>query len=272
MDIKEFEIEFNKIRDRLTKINEELAMLDEKIYKKHRIPELKAQLERAIEEYEKEYERVCKTLQDEYGRLEKRDRGLRMKLTEFNKEVWKQFIDTVKKYVDEGWIIEEVTIDDRWEREIRRAVGDDLFTNFRPEDRVIIEILPTKTTFKYRVLWNSGKKRGQITETRIYARHPIYAEVELVDRLTPIKRKQRMVVKHNGIERHATVSLMCPICYAGYGEIDFGNGEKIIKELPDCPHRDKLVPYGVEQKSMTIIWRYIELGDWNKEPIEIISS
>jgi len=269
MDLRELKEEYEELKKSQKKIEEELNKLSDEVYIKHRIPELKEQLERAKQEAQREFEERSKVLQDKYKELRHKEAELRQRMDEFNKETWKQFVATVKKYVDEGWLIEQLTIDDDWEGEITREVGDDLYTNFRPEDRVLVEILPTRTSFKYRVLWKSGEKRGQITETRITPKHPFFAEVKLVDKLAPLRVKNKASIHHKGVYTYATASLMCPICHEGYGEIEFDNGEKIIKELPDCPHRDKLVPYGEEQKEITVQWRYIKVGDWYEDPIYI---
>ena len=270
MDKKELKRMYEEIQSLEKELDNKEIAIREKVYKE--VEKLERLLEQVEEKADEEYKEKTKALDESYKALNEKKKEFGEKLEEFNKESWKEFVSTVKKYVDEGWIIEEVAIDERWEKEIIRTVGDDLYTNFRPEDRVLTEILPTKTGFKYRVLWNSGKRRGETTETRISVKYPESAEVKLVNKLQPKRTRygpQRAYINVDGVQKLAKAYLVCPICNTPYGEFELNEGEKIIKRLPDCPHRDMLLPYGEKQKSIEIKWTRTTISNLNAKPIRI---
>ena len=248
--------------------------LMEEIWTKYRIAELKNQLREAEDKAQKEYDQRKKEEVNKLNQtVQDTKRLLVEKVKEFNKETLQEFMNKLKELVGEGWQIYSVSTSYFYNPSEERKIGDDLWTNFRPESRRISEIIPAKTRFKYKVEYTDCDK---VSWGSISTKDAHVIEVELVKKIPPTEGKYRdYYTKEDGTYVHGYAKLACPICYARYGDIRDINGNLVdVKYLPKCKHASRLLKYGEKNEKMTIVWRR---ASWHKinedfEPIEVSES
>ena len=153
--------EIIKTKEQLDSLEYALEHKDTELMKeirgKYKVEELKKEAEEAEKKAWNEYNERRKTLDNIAREVEKIKMHLMEQVNKYNKETFQKFMDKIRKLLNEGWQIYNVYVNKRYQT-IERTVGDDLSTNFRPEYRVISEILPAKTQFKYKVKYFDSDK------------------------------------------------------------------------------------------------------------------
>jgi len=249
-------IEGEKIQElerRLKQLDEKISMTYQEIYNSPRIVTMRAKiedLERQIETItNKAEESEIKPLQKEYREL--RDSMIDLKNNAI-KQARKKFIEVLKSYMDKGYIIQSVEIEDDYRLHSEYNIGDSMDTNFMRTVRYISGFKVTRNNIKY-ISCEFKHNHDQVEETNLSESYITkngtrFIEVIIVSHLKGRKEcmsSHSMVKVRNedGSEYYTSpksATMSCPVCGASYGEIEAGNGETLMGDYtkPHCPHAD----------------------------------
>ena len=256
-------IDRKKLIDNLKQLNEEVRKWKAKKQEieKPFLDKIE-ELEKQIEQLKKEMDDAVLSVSHEISKIYDEARDIKHKLTKreklLNEKSYLEFLEEIKKLVDEGWIIYRVDMAtqryEHYEYELGELIG--VSANWNTPSK-ITDIKLAEKTFKvksdiaqsYRSLSLGGFS------------YPRYCTVVLLTGIKPEEPEPNRYktipcpkcepkIRHGGISRvpsYAHSEKRCPICDTQYYYVckDCGN---VFYPEPQCEHKDIIKEDGIKEK------------------------